>query len=188
MTHNKSTQFYFKSLYTINSWSTKKMHSSFYCNKVITGISAISASARFMHTSSSTKYVQLPTGAFSIVKRTSVELPEKVKKLFYTYGIKRRLPVFLKTNFGYNSRFKALNLHIKNKHFDTLQENANRSLIGNKLKRSILDCIAYSAEAKTYRSIRHKLSLPVRGQRTRTNAQTSKNRFKKKRVKKITKK
>lgn len=156
-------------------------HSLFDYNKVITS----SLNARFMHISS-TKNVQLSACEFTFVKKTVLELPEKAKKLFSTYGVKRHLPAFLKTNFGYNLRFKVCS--IKSKHLDVLQEKTNRLVVGNKLKRSILDCIAYGAEAKTYRSIRHKLSLPVRGQRTRTNAQTSKYRFKKKRVKKVSKK
>ncbi len=170
------------SLSRLNMYSvivnTSFFSSNFYrTNNILT--------SRFLHTSF-TKYVQLPDGEVSLIKKPAVALPEKVKKLFSTYGIKRRLGVSLKTTFGYNLRLKVSN--VKNKHFDLLQEKANRSLIGNKLKRSILDCLAYSAEAKTYKSIRHKLSLPVRGQRTRTNAQTVKNRLKKKRVKKVIKK
>lgn len=188
MIPNKFTKI--ASLSRLNAYSAILLNKSSYTfynkkEKITSYLTNAILMPRFLHTSS-IEHVQLPYGGFSITTPSVVALPEKVKKLFSTYGLKRNLAVSLKTTFGYNLRLKVSN--VKNKHFDLLQEKANRSLIGNKLKRYTLDCLAYSAEAKTYRSIRHKLSLPVRGQRTRTNAQTVKNRLKKKRVKKIVKK
>lgn len=48
-----------------------------------------------------------------------------------------------------------------------------RYKVGDELKRSIRDDILRLIEAKTYRGTRHVLGLPARGQRTSTNAQTS---------------
>jgi small subunit ribosomal protein S13 len=48
-----------------------------------------------------------------------------------------------------------------------------RYKIGDELKRSIRDDILRLIEAGTYRGKRHELGLPVRGQRTHTNAQTA---------------
>ncbi|KIZ07231.1 Ribosomal protein S13 [Monoraphidium neglectum] len=48
-----------------------------------------------------------------------------------------------------------------------------RYKVGDELKRSIRDNILRLIEAKTYRGRRHELGLPVRGQRTSTNAQTA---------------
>jgi small subunit ribosomal protein S13 len=45
--------------------------------------------------------------------------------------------------------------------------------VGDELKRSMRDDILRLIEAKTYRGRRHELGLPVRGQRTSTNAQTA---------------
>lgn len=108
---------------------------------------------------------------------------ERFEKLFLIHGAKSLLKKSLTHTCGYNSRLKTA--FIKNRHYDVLQEKLNSSLVGNKLKRFNYDHIAYCAEAKTYRSIRHKLSLPVRGQRTRTNAKTAKRRLKKKSKSKV---
>ncbi len=48
-----------------------------------------------------------------------------------------------------------------------------RYQVGDELKRSIRDDILRLIGAKTYRGRRHELGLPVHGQRTHTNAQTS---------------
>jgi len=48
-----------------------------------------------------------------------------------------------------------------------------RYKVGDELKRSIRDDILRLIDAKTYRGKRHVLGLPVRGQRTSTNAQTA---------------
>ena len=49
-----------------------------------------------------------------------------------------------------------------------------------RVKRSINFFINKKIELETYHGIRHKMSLPVRGQRTRTNAKTRKKmRYKK---------
>lgn len=48
-----------------------------------------------------------------------------------------------------------------------------RHKVGDELKRSIRDDILRLIEAKTYRGRRHELGLPVRGQRTSTNAATA---------------
>lgn len=48
-----------------------------------------------------------------------------------------------------------------------------RYKVGDELKRSIRDDILRLIEAKTRRGKRHELGLPVRGQRTSTNASTA---------------
>ena len=58
---------------------------------------------------------------------------------------------------------------------------------GSRLKREIKNKIDILKEIKTYRGIRHSYFLPVRGQRTHTNAGTQKNK-KNKKNKKIKKK
>lgn len=50
---------------------------------------------------------------------------------------------------------------------------SERYKIGDELKRATRDDILRLIEAKTYRGRRHELGLPVRGQRTSTNAQTA---------------
>eukprot|EP00882_Tetradesmus_deserticola_P020820 GHRQ01022503.1.p1 GENE.GHRQ01022503.1~~GHRQ01022503.1.p1 ORF type:complete len:124 (+),score=54.26 GHRQ01022503.1:288-659(+) len=48
-----------------------------------------------------------------------------------------------------------------------------RYKVGDELKRSIRDDIVRLIEAKTFRGRRHSLGLPVRGQKTSSNAQTA---------------
>jgi small subunit ribosomal protein S13 len=50
----------------------------------------------------------------------------------------------------------------------------NNLKIGNELRREIQSNIKRLMEINCYRGIRHKKKLPVRGQRTRTNARTRK--------------
>ena len=53
----------------------------------------------------------------------------------------------------------------------------NTTLIGKKLQDSIKEKISFIKNHKTYKGLRHKSSLPVRGQRTHTNAKTCKKKF-----------
>lgn len=47
-------------------------------------------------------------------------------------------------------------------------------LVEGQLRRSIQQCVSRLKEIQCYRGSRHRRSLPVRGQRTRTNARTRK--------------
>jgi small subunit ribosomal protein S13 len=49
----------------------------------------------------------------------------------------------------------------------------NNLIVGDELKRQIREDILKLIDAKTYRGTRHALGLPVRGQRTHTNANTA---------------
>jgi small subunit ribosomal protein S13 len=72
-----------------------------------------------------------------------------------------------------------------NKRFDTLKINQIRRIskyissyykVGGLLKKHIIENIKKKIKMKSYQGIRHKKSLPVRGQRTHTNAQTQKHK------------
>jgi small subunit ribosomal protein S13 len=49
----------------------------------------------------------------------------------------------------------------------------NNLVVGDELKRAIREDILKLIDAKTYRGARHVAGLPVRGQRTHTNASTA---------------
>ena len=70
--------------------------------------------------------------------------------------------------------------------------NLNKALThykqGIRLQREVINNISVLKEIKTYRGIRHSYFLPVRGQRTHTNAGTQKNKKKKNKKKKNKKK
>lgn len=55
-----------------------------------------------------------------------------------------------------------------------IQYNVNTYLVEGDLRRIIARNIKRLRDIKCYRGMRHRLSLPVRGQRTRTNASTRK--------------
>lgn len=102
---------------------------------------------------------------------------EKFEKLFSTYGAENLCKTYLKNKLGYNLR---LNLtYIKQKNLKPLQTLLNSVLVGKRLRNFIKDNILFLEANRTYRGLRHKVSLPVRGQRTRTNAKTCKKKYKK---------
>lgn len=105
-----------------------------------------------------------------------IEIPENKHVeigLTYLYGIGRTLSnkILTKANISPDKRVKELT----EKEIDAIRkiieaeykiEGALRSEITENIKRLI--------EINSYRGIRHKRGLPVRGQRTRTNARTRK--------------
>ena len=67
---------------------------------------------------------------------------------------------------------KVINLN--EKEFAAIREAASGYTIEGDLRRNISMNIKHLMEINCYRGIRHKKKLPVRGQRTRTNARTRK--------------
>jgi len=96
----------------------------------------------------------------------------------------KRLEIGLLTLFGIgHSRAKRIleeanvPLGIKPKEVSIEQENRIRSIIETMtlegdLKREVAGNIKRLKDIKTYRGLRHSRNLPVRGQRTKTNART----------------
>ena len=102
----------------------------------------------------------------------------KFKTLTSLYGTNNLSKRILTTKLGINSRLNYN--YIKEKKFNQLNTVLNKQLIGKKLQESIRDNISFIKNIKTYRGLRHKASLPVRGQRTHTNAKTCKKKSRKK--------
>nr|ARW64209.1 ribosomal protein S13 [Chondria sp. (in: red algae)] len=103
-----------------------------------------------------------------------VDLPKNKRievGLTYIYGIgkSRSQEILTKINLNNNTKVKDLNddeiILIRN------VLNENYQLEGN-LKRSETSNIKRLMEIGCYKGRRHRLSLPLRGQRTRTNART----------------
>jgi len=53
-------------------------------------------------------------------------------------------------------------------------------LIGKKLEKKVENYIHFYKKIKNYTGLRHKINLPCRGQRTKTNAKTNKTETRKK--------
>lgn len=106
-----------------------------------------------------------------------VEIPAKKKvaySLRYIYGIgpERADQIVQEAGLDPNSRAQDLNeeqlnriLHIITEHKWVLEGDLRREIAGNLKRLQAINC---------YRGIRHRRSLPVRGQRTSTNARTRK--------------
>lgn len=65
---------------------------------------------------------------------------------------------------------------LKDEHGSLLQEAVNEYEVEGDLRRRVSMDIKRLGDIKCYRGLRHKRNLPVRGQRTRTNARTRKGR------------
>lgn len=75
-------------------------------------------------------------------------------------------------NIGFDCRLRQLNqtyLYILLKQIE-----AQKLIVETELQTHTKKCIKELIEIKTYRGIRHIFNLPVRGQRTKTNARTQK--------------
>lgn len=76
----------------------------------------------------------------------------------------------LKKRFGVNSKVNIP--QIRSKAIQFFKFKLENSRIDKKLISYNKDSIKYLVDSKTYRGVRHKFCLPVRGQRTHTNAKT----------------
>jgi small subunit ribosomal protein S13 len=91
--------------------------------------------------------------------------------LTYVYGIgpKTSKDILTKANIEFTTHVKDLN----DGEISKIQEVINNDLVvEGELQRIVSGNIKRLKEIKSYRGIRHTASLPVRGQRTKTNART----------------
>ncbi|MCX8082582.1 MAG: 30S ribosomal protein S13 [bacterium] len=105
-----------------------------------------------------------------------VEIPDNKKveiSLTYIYGIGRTTAKKILTSTGIdgNKKVKELKEEEIGKIAAFLQKNYT---IEGDLRKEVTENIRRLIDINTYRGIRHRLSLPVRGQRTRSNARTRK--------------
>ena len=107
-----------------------------------------------------------------------VDLPQNKRveiSLTYIYGIGRQLSnnILEKTNIDKNKRTKDLTDAEINKLRDEIEKNYQ---VEGDLRRVEGFNIKRLTEINCYRGIRHRKGLPVRGQRTKTNARTRRGR------------
>ncbi len=105
-----------------------------------------------------------------------VEIPDNKKieiSLTYIYGIGRPTAKKILSDTGVSpeKRVKDLTDEELSKITNYIQRNFK---VEGDLKKEISENIRRLVEINSYRGLRHKRSLPVRGQRTRTNARTRK--------------
>ena len=105
----------------------------------------------------------------------SLPLDKKIEyALPYIYGVGHTTSkkVLSQTNVDPNKRVKDLSDQEVKRISNALSE---RTLEGD-LRQTVFRNIKRLKDIKSYRGVRHKLGLPVRGQQTRTNAVTRKGR------------
>lgn len=93
------------------------------------------------------------------------------------YGIGRPRGVLICKTTGINPQKKIKDL--SESELETLREAVAQFKIEGDLRREVAMNIKRLTELGTYRGIRHRRGLPVRGQRTRTNSRTRKGKVKK---------
>ncbi|MBN1444752.1 MAG: 30S ribosomal protein S13 [Candidatus Omnitrophica bacterium] len=105
-----------------------------------------------------------------------VEIPDNKKleiSLTYIYGVGRTLAkkIVTYTKIDGSKKVKDMNEEELGKIASFLQKNLP---VEGDLKKDLAENIRRLIEINSYRGARHRLSLPVRGQRTRSNARTRK--------------
>ena len=97
--------------------------------------------------------------------------------LMYIYGIGRRLSSEICAKLGLDPNMKAHNLNEDDiAKINTLL--TSQYVVEGDLRRQIQNNIKRLISIHCYRGMRHRLGLPVRGQRTRTNSRTRKGKRK----------
>lgn len=109
-----------------------------------------------------------------------IDIPEKKRlevSLTYIYGIGRRLSNEVIAKLGLNPNMRAESLTED----DIARLNAilqSDYVVEGDLRRQIQNNIKRLISIHSYRGMRHRLGLPVRGQRTRSNSRTRKGKRK----------
>jgi small subunit ribosomal protein S13 len=111
-----------------------------------------------------------------LARIAGVELPKNKRievALTYIYGIGRSLSrkILKELNINMDTRVKDLTEEEVKKIRDYIENNLK---VEGELRQEVIQNIKRLMEISCYRGIRHKRGLPVRGQRTRTNARTRK--------------
>ena len=122
-----------------------------------------------------------------IINGTNLKEKKKTQiawKKIYGVGINKSIQINSVLGLSFKIKLKQLNkVHLLN-----LNKALTHYKQGIRLQREVINNISVLKEIKTYRGIRHSYFLPVRGQRTHTNAGTQKNKKKKNKKKKNKKK
>lgn len=90
------------------------------------------------------------------------------------YGIGNHRALSICKKAGVNPALKVA--HLKEEEAPLIQEAVNEFVVEGDLRRRVAMDIKRLSDIKCYRGLRHKRGLPVRGQRTKTNARTRKGR------------
>lgn len=110
-----------------------------------------------------------------MIRIAGVNVPDRkhaIVALMSIYGIGRSRARLICLNIGIDSHVKLNQL--SEKYIDKLRDEISKYIIEGDLRREVTLNIKRLIDLGTYRGLRHRRNLPVRGQRTRTNARTCK--------------
>jgi small subunit ribosomal protein S13 len=102
-----------------------------------------------------------------------VDLPRNKRveiALTYIYGVGRQTSKNVLEAAGVDPNIRVQNL--TEAQVQSLRDEIGRLTVEGDLRRQVLGNIKRLSEIGSYRGLRHRRNLPVRGQRTRTNART----------------
>ncbi len=102
-----------------------------------------------------------------------------VSELRQVYGAKGVIDKLLVKKLGGNSRINKIFLPESKMAY--IERHVKKHIVSKKLLQKVRRDIIFLKFIRSYRGVRHKAGLPVRGQRTQTNAKTAK---KKRRIQK----
>lgn len=115
-----------------------------------------------------------------MVRVAGVNIPDNkrlVIALTYIYGIGRTTAVEICTKLRVNEDIRPNTLN--DKQIVELREILDKEyVVESERKRKVMNDIKRKMDLGSYEGLRHRRSLPVRGQRTRTNARTRKGKAK----------
>jgi len=109
-----------------------------------------------------------------------IDIPDNKRleiSLMYIYGIGRRLSNEICAKLGLDPNMKAHNLN-EDQIAKINSLLTTQYIVEGDLRRQIQNNIKRLISIHSYRGMRHRLGLPVRGQRTRTNSRTRKGKRK----------
>lgn len=110
-----------------------------------------------------------------MVRIAGVNISERkhiVIALTSIYGIGKSRAQLICEHVGVDTHIKLNQL--TEKHIDKIRDEVSKYIIEGELRREVTLNIKRLIDLGTYRGLRHRRNLPVRGQRTRTNARTRK--------------
>lgn len=108
-----------------------------------------------------------------MVRIAGINLPDNKRveiALTYIFGVGKTTSVKILNELKINKDTKVKDL--SDKEADELRIRIEKMPIEGDLRRGIAQDIKRLKDVSTYRGMRHKAGLPVRGQRTKTNART----------------
>lgn len=108
-----------------------------------------------------------------MIRIAGINLPDNKRveiALTYIYGIGRSLSDKILDELKIDKNKKAKDL--SDKEADSLRNRIEKMHVEGDLRRNISQDIKRLKDIGSYRGLRHKAGLPVRGQRTKTNART----------------